>query len=103
MLRAINNYGATEQSGTGDPSPTNIQPISGVGQFDKKGELPTNGWTKSGSDFYKEGAITDKGISSPLLSQSIPYVGTFDSTADFSAAAASYTFAIKWHTRKNLY
>lgn len=30
------NNGKTTQSGTGDPSPTNIRPIYGVGQFDKK-------------------------------------------------------------------
>lgn len=30
------NNGKTTQSGTGDPSPTNIRPIYGVGQYDKK-------------------------------------------------------------------
>lgn len=35
-FRAISNHGKTEQPGLGDPSPTNIRPISGVGQYDKK-------------------------------------------------------------------
>lgn len=35
-FRAISNHGKTEQPGTGDPSPTNIRPIYGVGQYDGK-------------------------------------------------------------------
>lgn len=35
-LTAISQRGKTNQPGTGDPSPTNIRPIYGVGQYDKK-------------------------------------------------------------------
>lgn len=44
-FRAISNHGKTEQQGTGDPSPTNIRPIYGVGQFDGKTVL--NGQQKT--------------------------------------------------------
>lgn len=35
-FRAISNHGKTEQPGTGDPSPTNIRTITGVGKYDGK-------------------------------------------------------------------
>lgn len=63
MLRAINNYGATEQSGTGDPSPTNIRPISGVGQFDKKVVLTgAESWWVAGDASRFVAALTMNGM-----------------------------------------
>lgn len=51
-FRAIRNHGKTEQPGTGDPSPTNIRPISGVGEYRSNGYytdivVTTNGVTKT--------------------------------------------------------
>lgn len=51
-FRAISNHGKTEQPGTGDPSPTNIRPISGVGEYRSNGYytdivVTTNGVPKT--------------------------------------------------------
>lgn len=51
-FRAISNHGKTEQPGTGDPSPTNIRPISGVGEYRSNGYytdivVTTNGVAKT--------------------------------------------------------
>lgn len=49
-IRYARFLGATRQPGISDPSPTNIRPIYGVGQFDKKVVLGgTENWVTTGS------------------------------------------------------
>lgn len=84
--------GKTTQSGTGDPSPTNIRPIYGVGQFDMKYVFTGNeAWYSAGNSFFYDcysilpvnvagGASADRWLSNIYPSSMNPSV-----SADYSS------------------
>lgn len=50
---SITVHGATIQEGSGDPSPENVMPIIGVGQYGTKIQIPSDGWTMGSGIFYR--------------------------------------------------
>lgn len=114
------NNGKTTQSGTGDPSPTNIRPIYGVGQYDKKLVLNgTESWAMSSvtigmmilsiadikqstpclssTYLYAEKATTEKGLFYTINGQ-IRFLTNFDNVAAWKANLSSSNLQVYYQS-----
>lgn len=90
----ITVHGATVQEGEGDPSPSNVRALSGVGQFGTRIQVPT-GWNLNNGVFYRGGVIpsgVDKSFSI-VCSIGISLIGIAD-TNDFAGKAEKYRYAV---------
>lgn len=119
-LTAISQRGKTNQPGTGDPSPTNIRPIYGVGQFDKKLVLNgTESWAMSSvtigmmilsiadikqstpclssTYLYAEKATTEKGLFYTINGQ-IRFLTNFDNVAAWKANLSSSNLQVYYQS-----
>lgn len=86
--------GKTTQEGSGDPSPSNVRPITGVGQFGAKIQIPTAGWQTASGLFYKSQVLPFQGQYSMVSSIGINVGDHLPSMADFASASENYEYAV---------
>ena len=88
--------GKTTQEGSGDPSPSNVRALSGVGQFGAKIQVPTSGWQTANGIFYRDNALPGlNGFADNAVICSIgPTIGYFANSAAFASAAQDYEYAV---------
>ena len=97
-------HGATTQTGTGDPSPTNIRPIYGVGRYDGKIVLDGSddeAWKLNGTGdkaYFAAQLLPNSGTTVPMITSDFPTVPVSALNTVQGAGNWITSFYLRWKT-----